>query len=634
MAGMTLTYLGVEGPGKRPAWVELRRGLNVISGASETGKSYVFQCIDFMLGGSTPPKSVPEADGYTEVYLGIDLPDGRSCTLRRSLSGGELRIYEVAHDQIGSDTPSRILAERHASDDLNTVSTFLLSQIGLLGRQLKKNARGEKASLSFRNLAKLALVSEEEILVRHSPILSSNSILSTSEESAFRVVVTGTDDSALIASEDPKIRKARLHGELDVLDRLIEVRGKQAAALPGDGATIGDQLAKVQRSIEEASGRVSAAEAEMAQQEGIRQSAWESLQPLHTRRRTLAELFARFKLLADYYGMDRSRLVAMMETSARFTELPEVPCPLCGATAQPDLESTKPADLETFRAACESELARIVGLARDLAATTEGLTAEDRALAARVGEMDRIYGAATARIREVLQPKMREGEQSLGQLIRLRDQLARAAALHLEVLELQTMRALTEQALKARRSKAVVTKGVETRDVGRFCRVVEEILRAWKYPDLDRVVFADKKLDIVLTERDRGSLGKGYRAIAHAAFTVGLMRYCLEAGLPHPGFVVLDSPLVTLRERDKSPNEAISDNMKAAFYSTLGAGLGVGQVVILENDDPPVSLHSQIGYTHFSKLVDVGRYGFFDPNKSGQAQAPAVTGNPPPPANG
>ena len=60
---MIITKIEVKGEGKEPAIVKLTKGLNVISGASDTGKSYIFQCVQFILGAEKAPKSIDEAKG-------------------------------------------------------------------------------------------------------------------------------------------------------------------------------------------------------------------------------------------------------------------------------------------------------------------------------------------------------------------------------------------------------------------------------------------------------------------------------------------------------------------------------------------------------------------------------------------
>jgi DNA repair ATPase RecN len=49
-AGFQLRELEVDGEGLEPAILQFRPGLNVLSGSSDTGKSYIVDCLDYMLG--------------------------------------------------------------------------------------------------------------------------------------------------------------------------------------------------------------------------------------------------------------------------------------------------------------------------------------------------------------------------------------------------------------------------------------------------------------------------------------------------------------------------------------------------------------------------------------------------------
>jgi hypothetical protein len=141
---------------------------------------------------------------------------------------------------------------------------------------------------------------------------------------------------------------------------------------------------------------------------------------------------------------------------------------------------------------------------------------------------------------------------------------------------------------------------------------VQTLLQAWRYPGLTRVTFSDERLDLIISGKDRGSEGKGFRAIAYAAFMIGLLDYCADSQtqLPHSGLVVLDSPLVTYKRRDTEPGEEIPEDVTVAFYTDLAALPANKQVIVLENNDPPADLQSRLNYTHFSRSSS-GRYGFF-----------------------
>ena len=72
---MRLVHLTAVGAGLPPASVEFAPRLTVIYGASETGKTYVIDALDFMLGGREL-REVPEAAGYRSMLLGVELDDG------------------------------------------------------------------------------------------------------------------------------------------------------------------------------------------------------------------------------------------------------------------------------------------------------------------------------------------------------------------------------------------------------------------------------------------------------------------------------------------------------------------------------------------------------------------------------
>jgi len=77
--------------GQKASRLIFRPGLNVISGASNTGKSYLLQCLDFAMGSGHPPKQITESLGYETVVLEIEDRSGAYHNLERSLSGGDIR---------------------------------------------------------------------------------------------------------------------------------------------------------------------------------------------------------------------------------------------------------------------------------------------------------------------------------------------------------------------------------------------------------------------------------------------------------------------------------------------------------------------------------------------------------------
>ncbi len=52
--GITISKVAVTGSGKPDATLVFAPGLNVVAGASNTGKTYAWQLIDFLLGAAVP----------------------------------------------------------------------------------------------------------------------------------------------------------------------------------------------------------------------------------------------------------------------------------------------------------------------------------------------------------------------------------------------------------------------------------------------------------------------------------------------------------------------------------------------------------------------------------------------------
>ncbi|GAA1396713.1 hypothetical protein GCM10009662_11190 [Catellatospora coxensis] len=105
------------------------------------------------------------------------------------------------------------------------------------------------------------------------------------------------------------------------------------------------------------------------------------------------------------------------------------------------------------------------------------------------------------------------------------------------------------------------------------------------------------------------------RAILHGAFTTGLAQYCFDRNLEHPGFVILDSPLITYRGPDpevivgQEDDELMTVTVGQALFRHLNEHFD-GQAIVIENTDPPSGLDGAVTIK-FTKVLDSGRYGFF-----------------------
>ena len=142
-----------------------------------------------------------------------------------------------------------------------------------------------------------------------------------------------------------------------------------------------------------------------------------------------------------------------------------------------------------------------------------------------------------------------------------------------------------------------------------FSKTVEQILKEWHFPGATDVHFDEKTRDVVIGERPRGSRGAGLCAITYSAFTLALFEYCRVRQMPHPGFVVLDSPLIAYKEPSADDEGIVGIDLKQRFYEHLEKFAGEQQIFVVDNTDPPPSFLKKA--EHFTKNPAIPRYGLF-----------------------
>jgi hypothetical protein len=622
ITGFQLRALRVTGMGKVPAEVFFGPGFNVISGASNTGKSYILQCIDFMFGGSKRPKQIEESTGYESVFLEFEDHEHQIHQLERSLSGHAFVHRRIANEKILSE---ETLSEKHDPNDKKTVSALLLDLSRAWGRKIRQNQSGKTRTLSFRDLSRLTLVDEIRIISDDSPVLSGQYTTRTEELSLFKLLLTGVDDSSVIATESSKESKARQKAQLELLDRLIPELETEIQKLDKEPTSIEERRKRTDEAIAARTQVLTANQQEIAAHEEKRRAAWEKAEQLGRRQASTAEIRRRFGFLEEHYNNDLARLQAIIEMDSYFSQLRQVRCPLCGApTDQHDLSlhnGQAPDQLENIRQACRAEIGKIKGLLRDLVGTTTQLESELTTIRKQYSEQALLFESTTQEITTRLAPAAKKYELELTEVMSVRDRLSHAEVLQTRLVGLQAERSRIAGFVWKKEPKEDTSDILMSQSVESFTLKVQSLLEAWKYPGLTRVTFSDEKVDLIISGKERASEGKGFRAIAYAAFMIGLLDYCADSNvaLPHPGVVVLDSPLVTYKRRDTSPDEEIPEDVTSAFYEALAKLPFERQVIVLENNDPPAAIHSQINYTHFSRST-TGRYGFFPVPKEGSPQ--------------
>lgn len=612
-SGLTLRHLAFTGSSKETARVDFGPGLNVIHGASETGKSFILEALDFMLGASSALRDIPERVGYDKVFLGVEDIEGQLFTLERAAAGGQFSVYQGLHDKTPADAEITVLASKHNPTRENNISTFLLSKIGLADKRLRRNKRGDTNALSFRNLAHLCLISEAEIQKHGSPIETGQPMARTPEMATFKLLLSGVDDSAIRpVDESPKERSTRVAKE-EVIGQIIAEYRERLQGLVGDEDDRGeleDQVARLDRTLEGEAATLKQSEEQFRALSNQRSELRLNREAVRERRSEISELLARFALLDAHYSSDLQRLAGLREAGTLVGALEPQTCPLCGAsTDHQHLEDDCDGNIELIVQATDAETQKIETLRKELQESVDQLKREAQLFDKEIPQLEERLETLQSEIDE-LSPSVSSQRRSYTELIEKRTAVQNALSILDRIDELEARRLSLDESPDEEPAEEQTSSELSKHTLNEFAQLYEELLKSWNFPDSSRVYFDMESRDFVINGKPRGSRGKGMRAITYAAFSIGLMEFTLGADLPHPGFVVLDTPLLAYREPEGDEDDLRGTDVQLKFYQYL-ENSELGQVIVLENVDPPQSVAQAEFATMFSKNEHRGRYGFF-----------------------
>lgn len=598
-----LTFVGANVP---PATLEFGERLTLVRGPSDTGKSFIVDAIDFMLGGQDL-KDIPEREGYAQVLLGIAI-GGREYTLARSVTGGAFGLYDGRVQERPTFPAPRTLGQTHNASNSENLSMWLLEAVGLGGARLRKNVRNDTDSLSFRNLAHLVIVDETQMQSEVPPALTGRHISKTKEVSLLKLMLEGDDDSHLVASPSGRDERRLKGARLEVVDQLI-VRLEERLSEAEEASAVRDRAARLNTAIDGVT-------ASIRQISNARTSAHESLLRDQTRRRAvqlrlgqIESLRARFRLLSDQYQSDVERLEMIVEGGTLLDYFQSDSCALCGALPEHQHRENFDEDSSVLIGAATAEREQTIALLGDLAQTFEDLERNEGQLRDTDSSLASRIQSETAVLRE-LDQKMAPSKTEMNEYLSTKSELESSLALYAQLAELQRLRAKIEDEAIAETAAAATAIGPMA--IESFSRAIRERLRHWGYDAAAAARYDRSEQDVFADNQFRSAHGKGVRAILHTAFTIALVDYCLQEGLPHPGFLVLDSPLITYRAPGESEGSGPNRTFASAFYRDMEENFA-GQIIVMENTDPLDALSSETVDIEFTKTEGFGRYGFFRP---------------------
>ncbi len=605
MNRMALNSLLLIGKDKKVARIDFSMGLNVISGPSDTGKTYIFQCLEYCLGAGAVPKDIKEVEGYTKLKLSFSIGK-KEFTICRDLYTSNVEFYEVAVDNIKDDIiPLKFSYLK--------ISEVLMDKLGIKNVKLLQKSDGTTVNLTIGKFRALSFIDETEIQSENSPFVSEQYTKSTQEKAFINHILTGIDYNDIIKSDSKEVAQAKIQAKIELLEELI---GKNVQIPNEDEIKENfEQIEKLKNAISVANNKFLDINNSIKNLEASRENKYKDIVKIKSIIAYKEETIKRFELLFRRYTIDIERLNAILQSSNLFlsNENQLIVCPLCGTEKENKDEKINPQYINSIKESCEKEIFKIEGLKSELKITLDTIyneiNSQKSILLVLNKELDDIKNNLSIIVkREILNVR-----DELYQLYSRKASLDAQSIRYNQLKELSDLKETNKDLLKNKPAKLKYEAKIKTATMSELCQYIYDTLKMWDFPELKAVSFSETYNDIVIGDKDRKAFGKGYRAITRSALNISLMKYCLEKNLPHLGFIVLDSPVLTFRGIDKkleNGNDVISDELKNNFYINLASTDKDSQIIIIENKEPPLSIIDKIRYIHFTKIKGQGRYGF------------------------
>lgn len=601
---ITLKYLSASGPGLLPAVVSFDVHHTLIRGPSDTGKSHIWDCIWFLLGGTGTLEHFPESEGYDLLELAF-LHDKHEYLVRKAMAGGAARVLVRLDDIWVADGAPNPL------DDLaQDLGELLVKLSGAEGKKVLRT-RSEKGFITGDDLRHWALLSQPGMISRDATKGKGHG--SDKRVSSYSLFLSGLDDSAVELYKSNSV-KDQAKGKLAVAESEL-ARSQRLIPADTDRASTVAALARVDERLDMFTTQLQARSLvlkELRQQIAAEGGA---LTLASTQLASATSIRERFTLLDLKYSSDLARLGATDEGIAFFQVLEETTCPLCDTPVDQHVDpgNLKPRPPTKYREAIAAEAEKIRELRRGLRASVAHEEARIANATADVQRLTTSLKLLEEQETSVLRTAGQEFDTDPRELAESHTRFSSWLDAFDEIDRLKGEITRLEQETKQKRTALVRNVGSHGDEVGAIAR---QMLNDWGFISIKSVYVDPAACDLVIDGRRRLSYGAGKRGLFLSAMTIALMQHALKEGHPHLGVVVLDSPLKAYAQKEVADNtdrDIPTATVNTSFYGWLSRFEGPGQIIVLENEAVHPATARALNAIEFSDDHAHGRQGFYPP---------------------
>lgn len=255
--------------------------------------------------------------------------------------------------------------------------------------------------------------------------------------------------------------------------------------------------------------------------------------------------------------------------------------------------------------AAKSDYKKIKLQAKDLQKAYDELLAEKDILESSIESLLAKKQSAEELVANKLTPKANQLKEKIAEYKKTLEYQNEISFLK-KLVEQKTSDIIDTESLGESENKFKVKDYFDYSFVSEFGKWIKLFLEDCKYPNLTSLIFDKATMDIVLNGKKKSANGKGYNAYLNSAVAIVLSRYMQKHAHYAPGLILLDSPILSLKEID---TQKPSQSMRSGLFENIASTSEGIQTIVIENEIPEID-YSNVNLIHFTKNANTGRYGF------------------------
>lgn len=586
----------------------LQPGLNIVCGPSNTGKTHVLDCVDFLLGGDARRLYKKELK-IKGVALIVNC-DGAELSMYRELAE-ETKSDIIVSSNVDGIYSGTYTANNQPTKEKDTIGSLWLRLMGIDDevKIIKQIEDAQWQRLTARTFYHMFVINENRIS-------GENSILKSGTTWTKNIPVPTITSLIYLLTEQNYIAPGEKQQTPSTTIKIKRAAAKQivdgSVAAIKEKESLGIQeedtrsAMEIQQEIDTLLEEISAAEDSLKQTTEHDEEVSQLIIKLNSSIAESTVLKGRYDALRTRYESDMRRLTFVAEADIHRDSIQKLDrCPFCNG----ELPKEK---TQSCLEAAIAEADKIEMRIRDLQSADEALSAEIERLQKKRDMYVHEQQQVQASIRGELRPQV---DRMRERLVIYTAALERAKAKEMvkyfsEVLNDQLLKLHDEDGdlnvnfdVRAR-IREVLQKPLE--------KHLTEILEKCKYENYTGSRFDEELCDVVVNGSEKMSQGQGFRAFLNTVMALAVQEVMNEFNLHKTHLLVMDSPILSLKERGEDiGTEITSDSMRGALFQYMIDHEDDRQTIILENTIPALD-YKNANVIRFTRTVGEGRYGLID----------------------